>query len=595
MIKEKRPNIYWFIIDSVRTFRTGVDDRDRLEIMDEFAEDSIEFTNCYTSAPSSLLAAGALFTGYPSAFIGRHFNDWRFSDSNISTIKTLVNEHGFSNVALLNAREEREKYQFMLPPFPAKLLPKGYKLSDYAWRNSDLTTIFKYLMVNNKIEEPFIFNFWYDCRKDPNTSFHVAEAIESIKKAGFYENSMIIMTSDHGYPDPTTKLDESFFKGLGHDMILTDDNIKTPLFIKYPNAPKNIKIPNVVGHIDLIPTIFDFLQIPMNKTNDKNIFRGESLLPIINGDEKDKRTRRSDTRLTMDVRRITSLRSKEYKYLFYHDEKQEALYNLKKDSKEMHNLAETHADSFKGVINDFRATMKSYDEKLFEFHRNTLNSMFDKVKKKFISKSSNKNILIVSPAPIELLKILLFFISQHVDSDKITIASIGDHNLDELNSKNVFNINSISDDSLKELQTKKFFLTLYLTHNSRRVFLKSDIVQSIKTIKSKKKYLMNYNFDMVKYFTSVSISSYLKLFFDWNVKGYFYKQEPLYFFRDLSFFIKHMMKKLVKRNKTSQDLMTAREIMDYRNFQLKEESNIATMKDEELKYEIGRIEDWGKE
>ena len=70
-------NIFWFIIDCVRTFRSGVDDRDRLDIMDEFARDSVEFTNCFTSAPSSLLAAGAMFTGYPSAFIARHFNHKR--------------------------------------------------------------------------------------------------------------------------------------------------------------------------------------------------------------------------------------------------------------------------------------------------------------------------------------------------------------------------------------------------------------------------------------------------------------------------------------------------------------------------------------
>lgn len=85
-------NIFWFIIDSVRTFRTGRDDRDRLDIMDKFANDAIEFTNAYTSAPSSLLAAGALFTGYPAAFISRHFNDWKFKENKISTIRTLVED-----------------------------------------------------------------------------------------------------------------------------------------------------------------------------------------------------------------------------------------------------------------------------------------------------------------------------------------------------------------------------------------------------------------------------------------------------------------------------------------------------------------------
>jgi len=85
-MSENKKNIFWFVIDSVRPYRAGLDDRDRLDIMDEFAEDSIEFTNCFTSAPSSLLAAGSLFTGQPAVFVSRHFNDWKFIDPGISTI-----------------------------------------------------------------------------------------------------------------------------------------------------------------------------------------------------------------------------------------------------------------------------------------------------------------------------------------------------------------------------------------------------------------------------------------------------------------------------------------------------------------------------
>ena len=59
----KMPNIYWLIIDSVRTYKTGLDDRDRIDILDEVGKDATEFLNCVTGAPSSLLSAGAMFTG----------------------------------------------------------------------------------------------------------------------------------------------------------------------------------------------------------------------------------------------------------------------------------------------------------------------------------------------------------------------------------------------------------------------------------------------------------------------------------------------------------------------------------------------------
>jgi len=235
-------NIFWFIIDSVRTYRTHVDDRDRLDIMDKFGQDSVEFLNCFTSAPSSLLAAGAMFSGLPSVFIARHFSDWKFKGDEISTISTIVNEHGYQSFPLLNAREERERYQYLLPPFKSDFLPKNYKLSSYAWTNSEITEIFRHILENNAFSKPVSFVFWYDCRRDPNTSNDVEDALDLIKEHGYYDNSIIIMNSDHGYPDPSTNLNEGFFKDMGHDMVLTEDTIKTPLLLKYPQCPTNKKI-----------------------------------------------------------------------------------------------------------------------------------------------------------------------------------------------------------------------------------------------------------------------------------------------------------------------------------------------------------------
>ena len=82
-------NIIWIIVDSVRTYRTNADDRDRLDIMDKFAQESVEFTNAYTSAPSSILSGAAMFSGMPSCFISRHFNDWQFDPDVVISIQTV--------------------------------------------------------------------------------------------------------------------------------------------------------------------------------------------------------------------------------------------------------------------------------------------------------------------------------------------------------------------------------------------------------------------------------------------------------------------------------------------------------------------------
>ena len=41
------------------------------------------------------------------------------------------------------------------------------------------------------------------------------------------------MTSDHGYPDPSTGLNVNTMRNMRHDMVVTDDNIKVPRILKH--------------------------------------------------------------------------------------------------------------------------------------------------------------------------------------------------------------------------------------------------------------------------------------------------------------------------------------------------------------------------
>ena len=78
------------IVDSVRYYRSGVDDRDRLEIMDQFSQDAVEFTNAFTSAPSSVMSAAAMFTGMDSCFLARNYNDWEFDNRNVVSLQQVL-------------------------------------------------------------------------------------------------------------------------------------------------------------------------------------------------------------------------------------------------------------------------------------------------------------------------------------------------------------------------------------------------------------------------------------------------------------------------------------------------------------------------
>lgn len=96
--------------------------------------------------------------------------------------------------------------------------------------------------------------------------YHIGKLIELLKKEKLYDNTMIMITSDHG---------EEFYdhKGYDHGQTLYEEVIKIPLIIKYPNNLDKGKVKDdPVLSIDICPTIMDFLNIPI-----PDIMKGVSL------------------------------------------------------------------------------------------------------------------------------------------------------------------------------------------------------------------------------------------------------------------------------------------------------------------------------
>ncbi len=119
--------IIFIIIDSVRAFKTGLDDRDKLDAMDKFGEESIEFKNAFCSAPSSIMSASSMFTGIPSAYIARNYNDWQFKEgSSIISLQSILLKEGYKIFSIDNSKESREMNQALILPIRKKYLPKRF-------------------------------------------------------------------------------------------------------------------------------------------------------------------------------------------------------------------------------------------------------------------------------------------------------------------------------------------------------------------------------------------------------------------------------------------------------------------------------------
>ncbi len=100
----------------------------------------------------------------------------------------------------------------------------------------------------------------------------VGRIISELKAEGIYDDSLIIFTSDHG--------EMLGSHALFQKMCMYEESAHVPMFIKFP-ASSGIgggRIDNVVSHVDVLPTLVDYLGIEHSGS-----FDGESLMPLILG------------------------------------------------------------------------------------------------------------------------------------------------------------------------------------------------------------------------------------------------------------------------------------------------------------------------
>ncbi len=95
--------------------------------------------------------------------------------------------------------------------------------------------------------------------------------VDGLKSAGLWENTMLIVTSDHG---------EAFgeHQFVGHSASLYQDQVFIPLFIRYPGqrSARTVRFP--VSLVDLMPTILDVAGIPASRPlQGRSLLRDEEL------------------------------------------------------------------------------------------------------------------------------------------------------------------------------------------------------------------------------------------------------------------------------------------------------------------------------
>ncbi len=187
----------------------------------------------------------------------------------------------------------------------------------------------------------------------------------SLKKNGLYDNSFIIVTSDHGevlseYHDSANHPNGGI--RFGHGESLFDEELSVPYLLKLPKeiqgSAKNKKIESQVSLLSFVPTVLSLAKIESPKENWKG---GDYSDFILNG----KNLPNEDVILS-EGRLSEAIRTPKFKYVrrypgFYSGEKvstkTEQLYDLSKDPDERKNIA----SEYPKLLQEARLSM----EKLF--------------------------------------------------------------------------------------------------------------------------------------------------------------------------------------------------------------------------------------
>ncbi|WP_102398976.1 sulfatase family protein [Haloimpatiens massiliensis] len=139
-----------------------------------------------------------------------------------------------------------------------------------------------------------------------NTDKCFGKIIESLKRNGLYEDTIIIFTTDHGLANPFSKC------------TLFDSGIAVSLIIRVPNSKaKGEVVDNLVSHIDVFPTLCDLLAL-----DKPNYLEGISFAKSFE-DTKAKTRNEIFAEVTFHTsyEPIRCIRTERYKYIRYYDTK----------------------------------------------------------------------------------------------------------------------------------------------------------------------------------------------------------------------------------------------------------------------------------
>lgn len=169
----------------------------------------------------------------------------------------------------------------------------------------------------------------------------VLPIVEALRQAGVYDNTIIVITGDHG-----ESLGEHQY--VGHNNNFYEQLVHVPLLIRHPDLSKRVNISELAQSLDIMPTLLDLVGIDQPFQT-----QGASLVPLL----EDNTGAPLHSAIFGEKRKQAYMRTKEWKLVIDLEHDPEArpckwarLYNILQDPEERDDKCTEHKEILQGML-----------------------------------------------------------------------------------------------------------------------------------------------------------------------------------------------------------------------------------------------------
>lgn len=390
-------NVILISLDTLRADHLGCygHSRFRTPAIDKLATEGVLFENYVSTAPSTLASHTALMTGSFPHTHGVPRNGFYVSDKNV-TLAEVLKEHGFTTAAFIGSFALASIYNLDqgFDVYDERLDMTRRRSASHERLAEDVTDAVLAWLPDHRDDRLFLFVHYFDAhssytppppydrmyrtdslpiegsqkdikaareklKKSGNRAIsevgvlnalyggeisyldeHLGRLFEGLRKSGVWDNSLVILTGDHG----ETMVEHR--EWFDHGRQVYDTTIKPPLIVRFPKAKSGgRRVTNVVSSVDVMPTVLDWLGITgperMEGATFAAVRNGENLAkhgPVFCEATKPFYKRYENDPTWRNQKKMKCIRTERWKLAWLPLENTYELYDLAADSTEQINL-----------------------------------------------------------------------------------------------------------------------------------------------------------------------------------------------------------------------------------------------------------------